>query len=344
MKLINLEDVSERETFSNKLIKSLASSNINILLGSGFSCPLLSVLGSIEERLTQAKKDQNISEIYEIEKYFYEKCMLPLMNSDEVAKTNILRNRFIHAFVDIISARHSSVLHKILNIFTTNYDNLIETALEDKHVDYFDGFTGKIHSVFSTNNYGKIVSKQSAINNKTSELVSVNLIKLHGSLYWYQNNDKIVFKDFKNRINELEKIKGNCKSFVDYYEKEFLIVNPNEEKYNLTVLNSTYYDQIRLLSNELDKNNTLLITFGFSFNDEHLKAIIDRALENPTLSLIIFAYDENSLNLYTSKFENINNVSILYTSTIDEENNRTFKLLTLDTAVSYLEELYNAIR
>lgn len=344
MKLINLEDKLEKELFSNRLVKSLASSNVNVLLGSGFSKPLLSVLGSIEERLTKAKKDNDILKIYEIEKEFYETCMLPLIDSDEVAKTNHLRNRFIHTIIDIISVRHSSVLHKILNMFTTNYDNLIEIALEDKHVDYFDGFTGKINSVFSTNNYGKIVSKQSAINNKTSELVSVNLIKLHGSLYWYNKDEKIVFNDFKDRISELERLKDNPNDFVTYYEKKFLIVNPNEEKYNLTVLNSTYYDQIRLLSNELDKNNTILITFGFSFNDEHLKTIIDRALENPTLSLIIFAYDENSLNLYKEKFENVNNVSILYRATIDEENNRNFKSLTLDSAGSYLEELYHAIR
>lgn len=344
MKLINLENKIEKELFSNKLTKSLASSNVNILLGSGFSKPLLSVLGSIEERLTIAKKSNDLSKIYEIEKEFYENCILPLADPDEIAKTIALRNRFIHTLIDIISVRHSSVLHKILNIFTTNYDNLIEISLEDKHVDYFDGFTGKINSVFSTNNYGKIVSKQSAINNKTSELVSVNLIKLHGSLYWYHNDEKIVYSDFKSRISQIERLKGTPDKFVDFYEKEFLIVNPNEEKFNLTVLNSTYYDQIRLLNNELDKNNTLLIAFGFSFNDEHLKTIIDRALENPTLTLIIFAYDEDSVNLYKEKFENVNNVSILYAATIDDENNYNFKLLTLDVAGSYLEELYNAIR
>lgn len=83
---------------------------------------------------------------------------------------------------------------------------------------------------------------------------------------------------------------------------------------------------------------------GFSFNDEHLKTIIDRALENPTLTLIIFAYDENSLNSYKEKFENVNNVRILYAASVDEENNCNYKSLTLDIADSFLEELYNAIR
>ena len=56
MKSINLELEAQKRNFSDKLIKSLDSSNINILLGSGFSKPILSVLGSIEERLTEAKK------------------------------------------------------------------------------------------------------------------------------------------------------------------------------------------------------------------------------------------------------------------------------------------------
>lgn len=344
MKLVNLLNGIEKESFSNKLAKSLASSNVNLLLGSGFSKPLLSVLGSIEERLTIAKRTNNEQEIYEIEKEFFDTCILPLANHEEVIKISTIRNRFIHSLIDIISVRHSSVLHKILNIFTTNYDNLIEISLEDKHTDYFDGFTGKIASIFSTNNYGKIVSKQSAINNKTSELVSVNLIKLHGSLYWYPNGDKIVFSDFKTRISELESLKNNQNEFIAFYENEFLIVNPNEEKYNLTVLNSTYYDQIRLLSNELDKNNTLLIAFGFSFNDEHLKSIIDRALENPTLTLVVFGYDENSFLSLKNKFEHKNNVTILYTANANDDSNCTFEPLTLEIVGSYLEELYNAIK
>lgn len=344
MKLVNLKNNNEKESFSKKLTKSLASSNVNILLGSGFSRPLLSVLGSIEERLTLAKQKDDKIEIFEIEKEFFDSCIMPLADYDKVKETGALRNRFIHSLIDIISVRHSSVLHKILNIFTTNYDNLIEMSLEDKHVDYFDGFTGKITSIFSTNNYGKIVSKQSAINNKTSELVSVNLIKLHGSLYWYPNKDKIVFSDFKDRISRLTDLINCPTEFVTYYEKNFLIVNPNEEKYNLTVLNSTYYDQIRLLSNELDKNNTLLIAFGFSFNDEHLKTVVDRALENPTLSLVVFAFDENAFESLEKKFGHINNVTILYMATVDEENNSNFEPLTLEIVGFFLEELYNAIK
>lgn len=344
MKSVNLKNDTEKESFSKKLIKSFESSNVNVLLGSGFSMPLLSVLGAIEESLTLAKRKNDKKEIFRIEKEFFNSCIMPLADYNKVKATNALRNRFIHSLIDIISVRHSSVLHKILNIFTTNYDNLIEMSLEDKNVDYYDGFAGRINSIFSTNNYGKIVSKQSIVNNKTSELVSVNLIKLHGSLYWYRQEEKIIFNDFKGRISQLEKLQSNSAKFVRFYEKEFLIVNPNEDKYNLTVLNSIYYDQIRLLSNELDKSNTLLIVFGFSFNDEHLKTVVDRALENPTLSLVVFAFDESALKSLKKKFGHTNNVTILYMATVDEEDNSNYEPLTLEVVGSYLEGLYNAIK
>lgn len=339
MKNVNICDKCIREDFQERLIRMFSSSNINVLLGSGFSRPLLSVLGKIETDLTKAKRDNNKDEIFRVEKEFFSSCMLPLRNIEEVMKTCPQRNKFIYSIIEIISARHSSILHKTLNFFTTNYDNLIEMSLEERNIDYFDGFTGRISSVFSTNNYGKIISKQSAINNKTSEIVSVNLIKLHGSLYWYKNNDKIIYKDFNERLERLELAKDDVDAFISLYEQEFLIVNPNEEKYNLTVLNETYYDQIRLMSNELDKNNTLLIVYGFSFNDNHLKTIIDRALKNPTLTLIVFAYNEDALRTYELKFGDYNNVIVIYKAQCDEDGIQTFEYLTIDVAADFLEEI-----
>lgn len=67
-------------------------------------------------------------------------------------------------------------------------------------------------------------------------------------------------------------------------------------------------------------------------------------MENPTLSLVIFAFDENSLVSHKKKFEHKNNVSILYTATVDDDKNYTFEPLTLEIVGSYLEELYNAIK
>ena len=60
-----------------------------------------------------------------------------------------------------------------------------------------------------------------------------------------------------------------------------------------------------------DKENTLLIAFGFSFEDEHIYDITKRALKNPTLRLMIFAFDEAAAKSFEAKFDGYSNVDII---------------------------------
>ena len=58
------------------------------------------------------------------------------------------------------------------------------------------------------------------------------------------------------------------------------------------------------MSNELEKQNALLLSFGFSFADEHIYTIIERTLKiNPTLTLILFAYSQEDLDKFANLFE-----------------------------------------
>lgn len=95
---------------------------------------------------------------------------------------------------------------------------------------------------------------------------------------------------------------------LDGIRDELAIVLPNKGKFASTVLDETYYDQLRRLSNQLELPNTSLLVMGFSFADEHIRSLITRAAKaNPTLKVIIFCYDKNEAtpianNLgYTSK-------------------------------------------
>ena len=57
-----------------------------------------------------------------------------------------------------------------------------------------------------------------------------------------------------------------------------------------------YYQNLRQLSYELEKQNSILIVFGFSFADEHIAEIVKRACNNPTLNIYIFCYSLNTEN------------------------------------------------
>jgi len=78
------------------------------------------------------------------------------------------------------------------------------------------------------------------------------------------------------------------------------------------LFNQIYYDLLRIYANELDKENTLLIVDGFSFADEHILEITQRALKNPTLLIIIICFIEDELENFTQKFNSYNNVFIAY--------------------------------
>ena len=52
---------------------------------------------------------------------------------------------------------------------------------------------------------------------------------------------------------------------------------------------------MRQYSNNLEKENTLLMVLGFSFADEHIADITRRAANtNPTLHIVVFCYDDNA--------------------------------------------------
>ena len=55
----------------------------------------------------------------------------------------------------------------------------------------------------------------------------------------------------------------------------------------------------------------LLIVFGFSFADQHIREITERALKNPTLKVIIFSYSTDDANTFHEIFKKYNNVDII---------------------------------
>jgi SIR2-like domain len=76
-------------------------------------------------------------------------------------------------------------------------------------------------------------------------------------------------------------------------------------------LESTYYELLRIYANALDRENALLLTFGFSFGDEHIRDITKRALRNPTLRVVAFAYGEEDRARFAEIFDGFSNLEIV---------------------------------
>ncbi|NBK98550.1 MAG: hypothetical protein EOM50_11110 [Erysipelotrichia bacterium] len=133
--------------------------------------------------------------------------------------------------------------------------------------------------------------------------------------YVYELNDK-------NSDND----DGNLKECLlqDFYAsyKQLPIVNPNKGKFEETVFNQYYYQLLRALSYELEKKQTTLIVFGFSFSDEHIRSIVKRSLLNPELQVFIIPFSPNSCKTMKEYFKGYNNVYFIPDFAVDMQSIR----------------------
>lgn len=97
----------------------------------------------------------------------------------------------------------------------------------------------------------------------------------------------------------------NLDKFYAIYDK-LVMINPTKEKFENTTLRLEYYEQMRMFSNILERENSVLFVTGFSFADEHIRQITYRALNsNPTLLIIVFNYSEGGKKQIDSFFSNL---------------------------------------
>lgn len=314
--------------------------NLNFLLGSGLSSPYLRTLGNIETLLTEIEAlellpdEQKILRCSVYKQYFdgvMVKNLEVLTEAESCLPTLAEYKSFLKTLNGILLRRRSSLLGKEVNLFTTNIDVFLEKAIEDIGLEFNDGFNGRFKPSFSLSNFHKTRFKRSLHFDNISELPVFNLMKLHGSLTWrLTNENSIVFSpdlghvataamvDFPDgSLVTVEadattvslqaavagmRIDGCVTDFLASYD-ELLVVNPTKDKFRHTLLNYTYYELLRIFSNELEKDNTVLFVMGFSFADEHIREIVLRsANSNPTLLVYVLAHSPSSATAIRERF------------------------------------------
>lgn len=146
-----------------------------------------------------------------------------------------------------------------LEVFTTNYDLLMEEAFERAKVPYFDGFVGAHEPFFDA----------TSVANDGLPKRWVKLWKIHGSLGWELQNSKITRS-------------GNRKASGLIYPSELKYEESQKLPYQ------ALFDRLRKF---LETPDTLLITCGFSFDDSHIASVFEEALaSNPAASVFAFQY------------------------------------------------------
>ena len=300
------------------LSRSLQSGRLNFILGSGAGVPAIPVAGPIENEvggLFAAGQDEAAwRRLYD----FIAGIQGPTNRlitddpDDGIARTLASYNRFLGILESILSERRTTLLPRQATLFTTNYDLFVEkSSVQYPALRLNDGFT-RVPSLdnrmsFSSRNFFNVTYDTGNLYDYKVELPSINLIKLHGSLSWKKASEEIIFEVAAKPLLPADRTTAQVATFLEQYA----VVLPQAVKFRTTLIDRTYYDLLRLYANELDRENTLLLAFGFSFGDEHITDITKRALKNPTLRLVIFAFDATAANSYVQKFSGHNNVEVL---------------------------------
>jgi len=147
------------------------------------------------------------------------------------------------------------------NIVTTNYDRLIEYAIDFADAKNSTGFSG---------NYLQKFTQFSDDSMKRS----VNLYKVHGSIDWFRHkeNQNILSLKFFNKSNLSDK-------YIP------LIVTPGSRKYK-----ETHVDPFRTVMSKADealRNSSSYLCIGYGFNDEHIQPIVINENRNNGKPIVI---------------------------------------------------------
>lgn len=307
-----------RDDMQKRLARSFQSGNVNYLLGSGASTPAIPLAGQIEKQIARMLQDGEDEQAHDLMYKFMAGIQEPMNHmiredvSGQLQSTLDDYINFIGSIETLLSERRTTLLPKQANVFTTNYDLLMERAsINFPALRLNDGFTrtprldAKVK--FSSRNFFNATYNTGNLYRYKVEIPCINLLKLHGSLSWKKDDDGISFKIAARELLPTERDAEQIKEFTE----EYAVVLPEARKFRTTLMDRTYYDLLRIYANELDRENTLLVAFGFSFEDDHIREITKRGLKNPTLLLIIFAHSDNSRNSLETEFAGHNNVLIV---------------------------------
>lgn len=320
---------------SEDLKKIIESCHLNFLIGSGASSPYFKILGDIENQITllAARANSISQDEYQVieasmKQYYFESCIegnLEIMKGGKGSLDQVLSNydAFLSSLNTILVKRRSNLVSKQVNLFTTNMDLFFDWSLEQKNLSYNDGFAGRLRTKYGTVNFHNTVRKTSSHFDYHAEVPHFNLFKLHGSVNWKLGPNNILYDYNLNCLNELKLVKlpktqlinsptdsvdviiksikktpipkSNAhEKFLAAYDK-LVMINPTKAKFETTTRDLTFYELLRMYSNHLERENSVLFVIGFSFSDEHIREITKRVVaSNPTLLTVIFAHTKKA--------------------------------------------------
>lgn len=280
-----------------KVAEQLRAQRVGYLLGAGSSYldgrgyPLSFELWDlIKDRITDGRKRSEIQKTLDEGATGLEQALDLLddggakdtpyrhLATDAIAEMFIEKTPPLDCHVEFIR-RLSQRAEPCSRVFSLNYDPLVERAGERARVRLSDGFVGMEHAYFEPDVFEERIGRMRGTHKgrQFDETVKpVHLIKLHGSLGWYECPTIGV-----RRCAYGSRLPSGTRR---------LMVPPQRRKATDTMLPpyASLWSTFRECLGQSAAPINRLACFGYGFTDEHVNAVIEAALGRTDFTLLIF--------------------------------------------------------
>ncbi len=252
----------------------------------------LEVLGHDSENATENKKayDKLKANLLNIINEFAE-SISDLENNIVVSNDERRKEAFDYLVSFLMSFASRTGTRERLNIFTTNYDRLIEAGSEIAGLHLLDRFVGSLAPIFRSSRLDiDMHYNPPGIRGEPRYLEGVaRFTKLHGSIDWINTGADIRkiglpfgSKDISNFLNS---------PGLNGADIGKMMIYPNATKDRETT-EYPYVELFRDFAAALCRPNSTIVTYGYGFGDDHINRIIRDMLTIPSTHLVIISFDD----------------------------------------------------
>jgi hypothetical protein len=217
-----------------------------------------------------------VSRISEVIRYGYVKKSEAVSEQVGTIQDPIVNINEQRIFIKALFGARQAGVHerrRPVNLFTLNYDTLLEDALALESIKFWDGFSGGAVA-FRSYFYGEEVPIAAC---------RANLIKLHGSIDWHVEDGGKVFRIRSSDLYPSKKMQ--------------VMIYPQSEKY-VAAQRDPFSAQFDLLRRALRQDlDNLLGICGYSFGDTHVNQEIELGMSRADSRTTLIAFVSESRGL-----------------------------------------------
>ncbi len=178
-----------------------------------------------------------------------------------------------------------------LQIFTTNYDRILEEGADLAGLRLIDRFVGNLTPIFRSSRIDVDMHYNTpGIRGEPRYLEGVaHFTKLHGSIDWIQTGENIRrfglplgAESITPYLNAADLKNANAQKMMIY---------PNSSKDKETA-QYPYVEMFRDFAAAVCRPNSTIVTYGYSFGDDHINRVIRDMLTIPSTHLTIISFDD----------------------------------------------------